>query len=127
MIVGLGVDVVELDRIKRSWTRFGTRFSDKILTEHERSLLPESHINNIVAYLGARFAAKEAGSKALGTGFRNGVNYHGIEVRRSDLGKPELVFREGALEIADAMGVLNTHITLTHGRDVAVAVVVLEK
>ena len=122
MIVGLGLDVTELDRIERIFARHGERFCEKILTPAERAEMPRL----AVPFLAARFAAKEAGVKALGTGFRNGISYKDVEVCADPLGKPLLRFLHAAKERADALGVASAHISLTHGRDVAAAVVVLE-
>jgi len=126
MIVGLGIDVVELERIARSLERFGGRFSARILTPDEAARLPKGAKANAVAYLAARFAAKEAGAKALGTGFRDGVWFQTIEVRSLPSGKPEIVFHDAALRVFQTLGATRALLSLTHGRDVAAAVVVLE-
>ncbi|HKK32751.1 MAG TPA: holo-[acyl-carrier-protein] synthase [Desulfomicrobiaceae bacterium] len=122
MIVGLGLDVVELDRISRALDRYGERFLDRILTEAERSALPK----NPVPYISARFAAKEAGVKALGTGFRHGITLHDLEVFSLDSGKPCLRLMNFALKHSLGLGVTDIHLSITHGRDIASAVVVLE-
>lgn len=124
MILGLGVDVVELDRIARSWERFGLRFAEKILVPEEVARIPE---RNPVPYLAARFAAKEAAAKALGTGISRGVTFHTIATGRAESGAPTLSLAGAALDRARELGAGRFHLTLTHGRDVAVAVVVLEK
>lgn len=123
MILGLGIDIVELDRIKDSFERFGERFLVRFLTENERAAMPERHP---VPFLAARFAAKEAASKALGTGFSLGVTMPSIEVVSDAQGKPGLVFHGAALERLRGMGGERTLISLTHGRDTAAAVVVVE-
>lgn len=122
MIIGIGLDVVELDRIGRGIERHGQRFLRKILTGAEFEALPR----NQVPYVAARFAAKEAASKALGTGFRHGVGLHCFETLTLPGGKPEIRFLGPALELARASGVRAFHVSLTHGRDVASAVVILE-
>lgn len=122
MIVGLGLDLTELERIEKAYVRHGERFLEKILTSDERAAMPRL----AVPFLAARFAAKEAGVKALGTGFRGGISYKDVEVYADSRGKPELRFLNKALERADALGVASIHVSLTHGRDVAAAVVVLE-
>lgn len=123
MIIGIGVDVVELDRIQKSHDRFGEKFIRKILTPKERELMPEK---NPLPYLAARFAGKEASAKALGTGFVDGMGLKDIEIASLDSGKPTLVFLGKAKAVCDGLGVKNTFISLSHGRDVAVATVVLE-
>lgn len=122
MVLGLGLDVVELDRIARGLERFGQRYLEKILHPGELALLP----HRPTAFVAARFAAKEAAAKALGTGFSHGVAAPTIEIRGGERGKPELVFHGPALEAARALGVRRCLVSLTHGRDVAAAVVVLE-
>lgn len=122
MIVGLGLDVVEIDRIADALDRFGERFVNRILTDLER----EQMRGDRVRYLAVRFAAKEAAAKALGTGFAQGVYFRNIEVERTASGKPELRLMGGAAEVARSLGAKGSHISLTHGRDTAAAVVVLE-
>ena len=124
MIIGLGIDITELDRIERSLKKFGERFAQKILTSKEMELMPEK---NPVPYVAARFAAKEAAVKALGTGFSTGITFHTIEITRMDSGAPLLSFLGKALERSQGMGVQGIHLSITHGRDTAAAVVVLEK
>lgn len=123
MIVGLGIDITELDRIKRSLEKFGERFTEKILTSTEHELMPPQ---NPVPYVAARFAAKEAAVKALGTGFAEGVTFKCVEITRHESGAPQLNFHGKALERSREMGVKGVHISITHGRDNAAAVVVLE-
>jgi holo-[acyl-carrier protein] synthase len=123
MIVGIGIDVVELERIQRIWSRFGQKFAGKILSGEEMRRLPP----NPAPYLASRFAAKEAAVKALGTGFSGGVRMHDVVVASLQRGAPGISFRGGAHEAASALGVERIHVSLTHGRDVACAVVILEK
>jgi holo-[acyl-carrier protein] synthase len=126
MILGIGIDVVELDRIQGLWQRFGERFSARILTDLELRELPQHAESNVIAFLAARFAAKEAGAKALGTGFRQGVGLKSIETLSLPSGKPVLHLHGAAASLAQGMGVGGSHVSLTHGRDVAAAVVILE-
>ena len=122
MIIGLGTDITELARIKASYDRFGRRFLQKILTEEEQKNLPESPI----AYIAGRFAAKEATVKALGTGFRDGLGPLHVEVLRGPAGQPLLHLHGPACQRAEALGMRNAHISISHDRNAAVAVVVLE-
>lgn len=122
MIVGIGIDLVELDRVARGYEQFGERYLEKILTHGERDALPK----HPVPFLAARFAAKEAASKALGTGLARGVTLHDLEVVGGERGKPEMVFHGAARARAEELGVVRIHVSLTHGRDTAAAVVVLE-
>lgn len=125
MIRGLGIDIVETERIRRALTRFGTRFLDKILTpDEQRDVHAGGHPS--VAGVAARFAAKEAAVKALGTGFAQGIGPLHAEVRRLPSGQPALVLHGPAHARAREMGVTHCHLSLTHTRANAAAVVVLE-
>ncbi|SKA80733.1 holo-[acyl-carrier protein] synthase [Paucidesulfovibrio gracilis DSM 16080] len=124
MVRGIGIDLVELDRIRDCHQRFGTRFIQKILTKQETARL--NGRRDPVPYLAAMFAAKEAAVKALGTGFAQGVTLHNVEILHLPSGQPELHLHGRALEVAQALGVSSTHISLTHARDTAGAVVVLD-
>lgn len=128
MIIGLGIDIVEIARIRRSLDRFGRRFIQKILHESEQEDLGPPGLAGpaAAARVAARFAAKEAGVKALGTGFSAGIGPHDIRVRSHPSGKPVILLYEKAREHADALGVTAAHLSLSHGRDSACAVVVLE-
>ena len=122
MIIGLGIDVVELDRIERIWDRFGVRFARRVLTSHELDRLPR----NAIAYLASRFAAKEAGVKALGTGFSQGITFHCLEVGSEESGKPSLSYFRAAEQRARELTVSRVHLSITHDRHISAAVVVLE-
>lgn len=123
MILGIGLDIAEVDRIRESLARFGERFTARVLTEAEAARMPQG---DAAPYVAARFAAKEAAAKALGTGFSDGVTQKSIEVRSMPSGAPELVLHGKARERALALGVVRAHLSLTHGRDVAAATVILE-
>jgi holo-[acyl-carrier protein] synthase len=122
MIIGIGVDIAELGRIARSYSRFGDKFSTKILTPEEQALVP----TNAIPYLASRFAAKEAAVKALGTGFSGGITFQDIEIRSDALGKPLIFFHNHAQIRCQALGVRTAHLTLSHSRENAVAMVILE-
>ena len=96
MIIGIGVDLVDSRRIERLLTRFGQQFTEKIFTPKERSYADNSP-HPLRAYAN-RFAAKEAAAKALGTGIREGIGWHDIEVLRADSGAPSLSFHRKAHE-----------------------------
>lgn len=124
MIRGLGVDLAEIERIRHSWERFGERFARKILTEGELALMRTRP--DPVPFLAAMWAAKEAGAKALGTGFARGVHARTIEVVHLPTGQPTIHFHGRALEIAREIGVSSAHVSLTHERGMAAAVVAVE-
>ena len=122
-IIGIGLDLIELSRMERSLHRFGEHFLNRIMADDERSAIPG---DRAVSHVAARFAAKEAAVKALGTGFAEGIGPRDVAVRSLPSGKPELVLSGKAREKADALGVKKLHLTLTHTRDNAAAVVILE-
>ena len=124
MIIGLGIDVVQNDRIRESISRFGERFLNRIYTEAEQSYCTNCADPGI--HLAARFAAKEAAFKALGTGWAAGVKWKDIEVERTYSGKPELRLHGEALERAKVLGASRFLVSLTHDTTVSVAVVALE-
>ena len=124
MILGHGVDLVEVDRIMRSVDRFGDRFLDRVFTPAERSYAGDGPRRD--EHLAARFAAKEAVLKALGTGWAQGAGWADIEVVRGAGGKPSLALHGKAQELARAMGATRWHLSLTHTRGMAMASVIAE-
>jgi holo-[acyl-carrier protein] synthase len=124
MIVGSGIDLVEIARIHASVERFGQRFLDRIFTASEQAYCLRK--KKSAESLAARFAAKEAGAKALGTGISHGVNWLEIEVTREPSGRPTLHFHGRAAQIASGLGVAHVSVSLTHGADLAMATVILE-
>jgi holo-[acyl-carrier protein] synthase len=125
MILGIGTDLTEVARIRQSIARYGDRFLDRLYTERER-VYASSRANPAERYA-ARFAAKEAGMKAIGTGWRHGVTWKDFEVVNERSGRPILVLRGVAREIADRMGVESISISLTHTAEMAYAIVILER
>lgn len=124
MIVGTGIDIAEVPRIAESLTRFGERFLNRVFTEGEIRYC-DSKANRAERYA-ARFAAKEAAMKALGTGWNHGVRWRDIEVRRQPGGRPTIVFHGKAAEFAAKLGTRNIALSLTHTEDQAFAQVILE-
>ena len=124
MIVGVGVDLAEVHRIRSSFERFGERFRDRIYTPLEIAYC-ESKSNKYERYA-ARFAAKEAGMKAIGTGMRKGVRWLDFEVANLPSGKPTLRFHGVAAEFAERLGVTNVALSITHTSDTSLAHVILE-
>lgn len=125
MVLGLGTDLIEIARIKESIERHGDRFLHKVFTEGEIAYCLIKKINSAESFA-ARFAAKEAGAKALGTGISRGVSWKELEVRREPGERPTLHLSGRAAERAAQMGVRILSLSLTHSRDVAMAVVVAE-
>ena len=124
MIVGLGLDIAEIDRIEAAITRHGAPFLERLFTPGEVAYC-ESHKNRYERYA-ARFAAKEAAMKALGTGWRRGVRWRDIEVTRENSGKPVLRLAGVARELADRLGVKNIALSITHSGNLALAQVIFE-
>ena len=124
MIVGTGVDLAEVHRIRASIARYGDRFTQRIFTPAEIAYV-ERKANKYERYA-ARFAAKEAGMKAIGTGWRGGVTWHDFEVANLPSGKPTLRFHGVAAAVADRMGVRNVALSLTHTAELGMAHVILE-
>ncbi len=123
-ISGLGLDQTELARVRQALERFGDRFLKRCYTEDEIRFC--SAQRDPVPRLAARYAAKEAAAKALGTGIARGVLWKEIEVTRREGEAPRLRLHGRALERARELGAGRFHLTLTHARDLAAAVVVLE-
>ncbi len=124
MIVGTGVDLAEVERISRTIERFGRRFLERVFTPREIAYA-ERKANRAERYA-ARFAAKEAGMKAIGTGWRRGVRWRDFEVANLSTGKPTLLLHGKAAEFASELGVRSVALSLTHTRTMALAHVILE-
>jgi holo-[acyl-carrier protein] synthase len=124
MIVGTGIDIAEVPRIAHSIARYGDRFLRRIFTEGEIQYC-ESKANRMERYA-ARFAAKEAAMKALGTGWNHGVRWRDVEVRREPGGRPTLVFHGKAAEFAAKLGATHVALSLSHTASEAIAQVILE-
>jgi holo-[acyl-carrier protein] synthase len=124
MIVGTGIDLIEIGRIQESMDRFGSRFLDRIYTPAEQVYCLNKR--QAAESFAARFAAKEAGAKALGTGISRGVGWREIEVVRAPGGRPELRFTGRAAEIAARLGATRAALSLTHSKLQAMASVILE-
>ena len=124
MIVGIGIDVAEVDRIRDAIERHGRRFVDRIFCAAEIAYV-ENKANRFERYA-ARFAAKEAGMKAIGTGWRRGVRWQDFEVSNLPSGRPTLQFHGVAAAIAQSLGVRNIALSLTHTAREGSAIVILE-
>lgn len=124
VIIGIGTDLAEVARIRRSIENYGDRFLHRIYTERERAY--SSRKANAAERFAARFAAKEAGMKAIGTGLRHGISWKDFEVVNEPSGRPTLVLSGIAKQIADRLGARRISLSLTHTAEMAFAVVVLE-
>jgi holo-[acyl-carrier protein] synthase len=124
MILGTGVDIAEVPRIRESIERFGARFLNRVFTPGEIEYC-EAKASKFESYA-ARFAAKEAGMKALGTGWNHGVRWRDIEVIRPKGQRPTIRFHGQAAAFAEKLGAKNIALSLTHTREEALAHVILE-
>jgi holo-[acyl-carrier protein] synthase len=124
VIVGIGIDLVEIDRFAGALDRHGDRFEERVFTDAERAFC-RGRGDRVLA-LAARFAAKEACLKALGTGWSGGLGFRDIEVVRDETGPPRLVLAGEAAKRAATVGATRSHVSLTHQPGLAAAVVVLE-
>jgi holo-[acyl-carrier protein] synthase len=125
VIYGVGVDIAEIARFTEAYARFGERFPAKILSAAELQEFPHSRYP--ARYLAMRFAAKEATSKALGTGFKHGVAPRQIRVVHGASGKPNLSVTGQAAALFAALGVHASHVSLSDDGGFAIAFVVLER
>ena len=124
MIVGLGIDIIEIDRIAEVYVRHRERFAQRILTDAERVYVLR-HADPRQRLAG-RWAAKEAALKALGTGLADGIGWKDAEILNDESGKPALHFHGKALVRARELGAVKYHVSITHSETVAMAQVILE-
>ena len=123
MIFGIGTDIIEVERI-RGFINKGEAFKARVFTEQE--IAYSDSFRDPAPFYAARFSAKEAFVKALGTGFTSGIGFNQIEVYHVELGKPEIRLIGKAKEVADQKGITKIHVSISHVKDWANAVVVLE-
>jgi holo-[acyl-carrier protein] synthase len=124
MVIGVGTDLIEIARIHHSIDRFGDRFLGRVFTPREIAYCQRK--KNAAESFAARFAAKEAAAKALGTGISRGVSWLELEVVRQPSGQPTLALSGRAARRASRLGIATTSLSLTHSKDLALAVVVME-
>lgn len=124
MILGTGVDLAEVGRIREAIERYGDRFVRRIYTESEIAYV-ERKANRFERYAG-RFAAKEAGMKAIGTGWKRGVRWQDFEVSNLPSGRPTLRLHGEAARIAEKLGVKTISLSITHTGELGMAQVILE-
>jgi holo-[acyl-carrier protein] synthase len=124
VILGTGIDLAEVPRIRAAIERHGARFIERIFTPFEIAYV-DRKANRFERYA-ARFAAKEAGMKAIGTGWRRGVRWQDFEVRNLPSGRPTLTFHGVAARFAERLGVKSVSLSLTHTEEAGMAFVILE-
>lgn len=125
MIIGIGIDLVEVDRLKKSVEKFGDRFLNRLFTDNEIKYCQAK--SNSYQHFAVRFAAKEALLKAIGTGLRAGMTWHQIEIINDTQGKPSIMTRGECLKILQKLAIKNPLLSLSHTKHHGVAVVILEQ
>jgi holo-[acyl-carrier protein] synthase len=125
MLIGTGLDLIEVERIERSIERYGERFLYRIYTDYEIAYC-RRRVRGQAESFAARFAAKEAGAKALGTGISRGVTWNEFQVERQPGGRPVLKLEGRAAELARQLGVKAISLSLTHTATLAMASVIME-
>ena len=123
-IVGIGIDLVDCERIENSIERFGDRFLSRVFTEGEIAYSKSMKFPG--RHLAARFAAKEALSKAFGTGIGRAMGWRDLDVRKKESGEPYVVLSGGAEKMANELGVTKVWISLSHTDTIGMATIVLE-
>lgn len=124
MVVGLGVDIIQNKRIESVIQKWGEKFLKKFFSENEINSL--SKTRNKDQRLAANYAAKEAFVKAMGTGFRSGMKFKYIEVKRDNLGKPFIDTHGKVKDAVTRKGVKSIHLSISHEKDYSVALVIFE-
>ena len=125
MILGIGTDIIEVARIRESYEKFGQRFLQRVLRPSEVNYCLSHKFP--APHLAARFAGKEAVSKAFGTGIGSHVGWQDIEILRRDSGEPYVVLHDGAAKLLQERGATRVLITLSHTQEHATAMAVLER
>ena len=125
MIYGIGTDVVEVARIAKALKKFGDAFAKKILSQEEFVIFKKNNLKE--NFLAKRFAAKEAFSKAMGTGFRGEINLQAISVKHDEMGKPSFDFNNNINEILIKQKITCQHLSISDEKNIAVAFVILDK
>ena len=125
MIVGLGLDIVEIERMKSVLEKWGNKVTDRLFTDRESEIWNAGAASG-AARLAGRFAAKEAAMKALGVGWGPSATWHDFEIVNDDNGKPIISMTGSAAQTAGTMGACNAHLSISHSEKSACAVVILE-
>lgn len=124
MILGTGVDIMEVPRMEASINRFGDHFLKRVFTDAEIAYC-DSKTNRFERYA-ARFAAKEAALKAIGTGWRGGISWRDVEVQRQKGGRPVIAYSGKAGEVSARLGVKRAWLSISHTKEYAIAQVIVE-
>ncbi len=125
MVIGIGTDIVDVERIAGLWQRQGQRFAERLLSSAELVELSDKAYPE--RFLAKRWAAKEAISKALGTGISQGVSFSDMTIGHTELGQPTVVLEGGALRHAQKLGIESWHLSISDEKNHAVAFVIAEQ
>jgi len=125
LIFGVGIDIIEVSRIEKQLSRGDDRFQRRLFTDREIAYCERKKFKGL--HYAARFAAKEAFLKALGTGLGGGLSWKDVEIVNNEAGKPTLRLDGKARLLAEGLGLTGLHVSLTHVKDTAAAVVIIEK
>lgn len=125
MVIGIGVDIVEISRFERFLQEGNEQLFKRLFSDAEKEYCAARR--NCAQHYALRFAAKEAFLKACGTGLREGVTWRDMEVANDALGKPEMKLQKGALDLYNKLGISHIHLSLSHDSGSAVAMIVLER
>ena len=120
-IIGTGIDLIECQRIREVWQRHGDRFSERMLTPAELAYA-QRYVKDLIPRVAGRFAAKEAILKVLGTGWRGKIAWRDMEILNDSSGRPSVTLTGECRRIADALGITQIHISITHTENYAAAV-----
>jgi holo-[acyl-carrier protein] synthase len=124
MIFGVGTDIVEIERIAKLYSKYGVNFANRILNPQEKKQLAKTRFP--VKFLAKRFAAKEAWTKALGTGFSNGITFLDMHIEHDDKGKPLLHAAGAVKQLMQEYKIVSSHVSISDERLYATATVILE-
>lgn len=125
MIFGIGIDLVEVDRLQKSVEKFGERFVNRLFTDNEIKYCQTK--SNSYQHYTVRFAAKEALLKAIGTGLSAGMSWHQIEIMNDAQGKPSMITHGYCQKMLQKLAIKNLVLSLSHSRHYGIAVVILEQ
>ncbi len=128
MIFGIGIDIIEIDRIKAELEKHRDRFTKMVFTEKEIDYCSRNkNLNAQSQCFAGRFAAKEAFFKAIGTGLRNGLGWKDVEIVNDKLGKPSLILKNKSHKVIEKGKIANILLSISHSKHYATAVVILER
>ena len=124
MIFGIGTDLVEMSRMRKTWERFGEHFARRILMDEEMELFKQT--KQPARFLAMRFAGKEATVKAMGTGFAHGIWMRDVGITRNEWGRPLIIWSERGRKVCDQLGIGSGHVSLTDDAGLVMAFAVVE-